>query len=301
MQLWADLVHDQSYILDNVLPYFQKTVDFTPPNERLRACNATVEYNENAFDEFGYPLQVTYPNYAMSFSSWMERGLKSIGIHETNGFNSGSLNGSQYSTSTIRASDQKRSSSESAFLRSSSAKRLGTLKIYTSTLAKRIIFDSLKRATGVEVRTGILRYTLNARREVILSAGVFQSPQLLMVSGIGPADVLEEHGIDVVSNLPGVGQNMWDHVFFGPTYQVALETFTRMAADPLFLSGEILRLITTQTGMATNPVTDYLAFEKFPQSSRSGFSFQTEEALSWFPDDWPEVEVRIWSPAPCRY
>ena len=293
MQLWADLVHDQSYTFDNVLPYFQKTVDFTPPNERLRDCNATVEYDESAFDELGYPLQLTYPNYAMSFSSWMKRGLESIGIHETNDFNSGSLNGSQYSTSTIRASDQKRSSSESAFFRSSSRKRLGTLKIYTSTLAKRIIFDSLKRATGVEVKTGILTYTLNARHEVILSAGVFQSPQLLMVSGIGPADVLEQHGIDLVSNLPGVGQNMWDHVFFGPTYQVALETFTKMAADPLFLSGELLKFITTHTGMATNPVTDYLAFEKFPESSRSGFSVQTERVLSGFPDDWPEVEVRV--------
>lgn len=293
MQLWADLVHDQSYTFDNALPYFQKTVDFTPPNEKLRGCNATVEYDEDAFDELGYPLQVTYPNYAMSFSSWMKRGLKSIGIHETNGFNSGNLNGSQYSTSTIRASDQKRSSSESAFFRSSSRKRLGTLKIYTSTLAKGIIFDSLKRATGVEVRTGILTYTLNARHEVILSAGVFQSPQLLMVSGIGPADVVEQHGIDVVSNLPGVGQNMWDHVFFGPTYQVALETFTKMAADPLFLSGEVLKFVTGHNGMASNPVTDYLAFEKFPESSRSGFSLQTEEELSRFPDDWPEVEVRI--------
>lgn len=291
MQLWADLVQDQSYAFDSVFPFFTKTVEFTPPSVKLRSCNATAQYNMDAFAEHGEPLQVSYSDYAMSFSSWMERGLEAIGIHETTDFNSGSLNGSQYSTSTIRPFDQTRSSSKTAFFYGASSQRLRNLKVYIGTLAKRILFDSSKRATGVRVKTGLVTYTLRAKHEVILSAGVFQSPQLLMVSGVGPADTLQAHGIDVISSLPGVGQNLRDHVFFGPTYQVALETFTKLAADPLFLTEQLTKYITARTGMLTNPVTDYLAFEKVPEAFRSNFSAKTKEELDLFPDDWPEIEV----------
>ncbi|OJJ31501.1 hypothetical protein ASPWEDRAFT_747480 [Aspergillus wentii DTO 134E9] len=291
MQLWADLIHDQSYTFDKVLPYFKKTVHFTSPRDKLRFANATARFNENAFDNNGQPLQVSYPNYAMSFSSWVKQGLETIGIKETQDFNSGSLIGSQYCAFTIRPSDERRSSSEAAFFRTfSSIKRLKTLRVYKNTLAKRILFDSRKRATGVEVKTGFLKYALNAKREVIVSAGAFQSPQLLMVSGIGPVDVLEEHGIKVISNLPGVGQNMWDHPFFGPTYQVALETYTKMATDTVYLARQLSKYATFHKGPLTNPVADYLAFEKIPKDFRSGFSPQMENDLSWFPGDWPEVE-----------
>ena len=292
MQLWADLVQDQSYTFDNVLPFFKKTVEFTPPDKGLRPSNATVQYEEDAFDSASQPLQVSYSNYAMAFSSWMKRGLEAVGVHETKDFNSGFLNGSQYCASTIRPSDQTRSSSESAFLRSST-KRLGRLKVYKGTMAKRVLFNPQKRATGVEVKTGTLKYTLSAKREVILSTGAFQSPQLLMVSGIGPADTLEGHGIDVISDLRGVGQNMWDHVFFGPTYQVALETFTKLAAEPLFLLDQLQQYIAKHTGMLASPVTDFLAFEKIPEHLRSGFSAGVEKELAGFPDDWPEIEVCI--------
>lgn len=291
MQLWADLVQDQSYAFDSVIPFFTKTVEFTPPSVNLRSCNATAQYNIDAFAEHGEPLHVSYSNYAMSFSSWMERGLEAIGIHETTDFNSGSLNGSQYSTSTIRPLDQTRSSSKTAFFYRASSQRLRNLKVYIGTLAKQILFDSSKRATGVRVKTGLVTYTLRAKHEVILSAGVFQSPQLLMVSGVGPADTLQAHGIDVISNLPGVGQNLRDHIFFGPTYQVALETFTKLAADPLFLTEQLTKYITARTGMLTNPVTDFIAFEKVPEALRSNFSSKTKEELDWFPDDWPEIEV----------
>lgn len=292
MELWADIAEDQSYSFDNVLPFFKKTIEFTPPDNGRRPSNATVQYDEDAFDPAGQPLQVSYSTYAMAFSSWMKRGLEAVGIHETNGFNSGFLNGSQYCASTIRPSDQTRSSSESAFL-CSSTKHLGLLKIYKGTMAKSILFDSQKRATGVEVKTSALKYTLSARKEVIVSAGALQSPQLLMVSGMGPADSLRDHGIDVISNLPGVGQNMWDHVFFGPTYQVALETFTKLAAEPLFLLDQLQQYIAKHTGMLASPVTDFLAFEKIPEHLRSGFSAGVEKELAGFPDDWPEIEVCI--------
>lgn len=296
MQLWADLVDDQSYTFDNVLPYYKRTVHFTPPNhspiKKARFANSTPEYSQTAFSEDGKPLQVSYPNYAMSFSSWMGHGMRSIGINATEDFNSGRLLGAQYCSSTIEPSEQKRSTSEASFL-GPGAVYLPTLTIYKNTLARRILFNAHKRAIGVEVQSAALVYSLKATREVILSAGAFQSPQLLMVSGIGPAPTLERHGVEVISNLPGVGQNMQDHVFFGPTYRVALETFTKLPADFGFLIGELFQYIFTHTGMLTNPITDFLAFEKLPKSERSTFSLNTEKELSQFPDDWPEVEVSI--------
>ncbi|KAF5865218.1 hypothetical protein ETB97_004798 [Aspergillus alliaceus] len=94
-------------------------------------------------------------------------------------------------------------------------------------MGKRILFDQ-KRATGVVVSTTGSKYELSATHEVVISSGAFQSPQLLMVSGIGPTVILQEHGIVVVVvGLPGVGQNLWDQVFFGPTYQVDVETFNK--------------------------------------------------------------------------
>lgn len=291
-QLWADLVDDQSYTFDKLLPYYKRTVTFTPPHTNLRSANATAEYALGAFSQNGRPLQVSYPNYDMSFSSWMKLGMQAIGINESQDFNSGSLFGCQYCSSTIDGVDQKRSSSQTAFLPLDSFD-LWTLTIYKNTLAKRVLFDSRNRAVAVRVQSGILEYSLKAEREVIVSAGAFQSPQLLMVSGIGPADTLETYGIEVLSNLPGVGQNMWDHVFFGPTYRVALSTFTKLAADLIFLVEQLFVFLFTHNGMLTNPITDFLAFEKFPQSQRGGFSSNTEKELSRFPSDWPEIEVYV--------
>ncbi|RHZ60436.1 GMC family oxidoreductase [Aspergillus thermomutatus] len=290
MQLWADLVQDQSYTFDNTLPYFQKTVQFTPPDAPRRAANATAQYNPDAFALEGErPLHVSYPVYAMPFSSWMRLGLEEVGINETLDFNSGTLFGAQYCSFTIRPSDETRSSSQAAFL-SPLFPSSTYLKIYQGTMAKRILFNSQKQATGVQVSDLLRTFTLNAEREVIISAGAFHTPQLLMVSGVGPADALLEHGIDIVQDAPGVGQNMWDHVFFGPTYQVALETFTKVPTDLWYLTWQLAQYIFSHGGVLTNPIIDYLAFEKIPDSFRSNFSVQAIWDLSWFPDDWPEIE-----------
>ncbi len=68
LQMWADEVDDDSYTWDNFLPYFKKSVDFTPPNNELRASNSTPQYISSAFDLTGGPLSVSYPNYAQPFS-----------------------------------------------------------------------------------------------------------------------------------------------------------------------------------------------------------------------------------------
>ena len=292
MQLWAELVNDTSYLFDNILPFYQKTVHFTSPDTAFRVPNASALYNGNAFDVTGGPLEVSYAHYAMPFSSWMKMGMDAIGMDETTDFNSGSLMGYQYCSSTIRPSDQTRSSSHSAFF-DRPAEQLPRVINYPYTLAKNIIFDPSRTAKGVVVRTDDNTYPLFAMREIIISAGVFQTPQLLMVSGIGPAETLAQFGVDIVSDLQGVGQNMWDHVYFGPTYRVKVPTFTGLVTNMSYFVLQMEEYRKYHRGILTNPVSDFLAWEKVPRRLRSAFSSQTRAELALFPGDWPEIEVGL--------
>ena len=205
-EMWANQVGDASYTWDSLLPYFQKSMHFSPPDQSKRANNATPEYDVGSIGNSG-PVSVTFSNYAQAFASWVQKGLNEIGIKPIKGFTSGELFGSSYVLDTIRADTQIRESSETGFLQP--ALKRGNLIVFPQSMAKKIVFDDKKTATGVQVNTEGKKYTLSAKKEVILSAGAFQSPQLLMVSGIGPSATLQKFGIPVVADRPGVGQNMW--------------------------------------------------------------------------------------------
>lgn len=166
---WASQVGDDTYQFNDFLPYFKKSVHFTPPDNEIRALNASVSFSPDAFSSDGSPLQVSIPVWANPFSSLAKAGLNKLGVGDVVDFVSGALLGVQYTMNTIDPRDQTRSSSESSFLRV--ALDNTTLQVYKSTLAKRIIFDG-KRASGVQVNTAGLEYTLSATQEVIMSAGV---------------------------------------------------------------------------------------------------------------------------------
>jgi choline dehydrogenase len=203
---WADMVGDQSYTYDELLPYFEKSLNFTPPDMTKRAANATPEYDSSSLGSGGGPLSLTFSNYAMAVSSYVQKGFTELGIQAINGLTSGSLIGSSYVIGTLQSPSQKRESSETGFL--TPAVNRSNLMVYPVSLAKQILFDSSKQATGVIVSTGDVEYVLSASKEVILSAGAIQSPQLLMISGIGPAETLTSNNIAVIADRPGVGQNM---------------------------------------------------------------------------------------------
>lgn len=132
-----------------------------------------------------------------------------IGIGPAEDLNSGDLPGANWVTYNINPENNHRSSSQTTFINPSLSNT--SIVIYPDTLARRVVFDGTT-ATGVEVTTGRATYTLSARKEVILSAGAFQSPQILMASEIGPeAKLTEPSTIPVVHALEGVGQNLQDH------------------------------------------------------------------------------------------
>lgn len=105
--------------------------------------------------------------------------------------------------------------------------------------------------------SGSITYTINATQEVIISSGAFRSPQMLMVSGIEPAETFRNNGIEVLASLPGVSQNMWDHIFFGPSYDV--NNVTHDFLGNLEYAAQVTQeYVTSRTGILANVGGDLL-------------------------------------------
>ena len=236
-------------------------------------------------------MQISWSNWANPIATWANKALSAAGMPSIPGFNSGRLIGHAWASMTINPVTQQRSSSQSSFL--DDAMRNTDIVVYTQTLGKQILFDSNKTATGVLVTTGGQPYSLSARKEVILSAGTFQSPQLLMVSGVGPREILENHNITVVSDLPGVGQNLWDQVYSGVSFRVNVQTSSRINNDKVYAAQVAQDYLNNQTGPLT-AVGGFLGFEKLPISYRHSLTAATQSRLnSSFPTDWPEIEYLV--------
>jgi choline dehydrogenase len=134
-------------------------------------------------------------------------GAGELGVPRNDDFNGEGQEGVGYYQLFTR--NGWRSSTAVAYLKP--ARRRANLRVETLAQATRVLFEGT-RATGVEYRQGGRLHVAKARREVILAAGSLQSPQLLQLSGVGPAELLARHGIAVVANSPGVGENLQDHL-----------------------------------------------------------------------------------------
>ncbi|KAF2676342.1 GMC oxidoreductase [Lentithecium fluviatile CBS 122367] len=291
-QRWADLVGDLSYTFDNLLPYFKRTATVTPPNlQKRNAPNATVLYEPSAFDNrLKGPLQVSWANWVDPTQSWLARALQAVGqALNPSGFNSGKLNGGAWTPSTIRPKDATRSTSKISYLESAIKSKRRQPTIYLHSQASKILFDQDKTATGVAVVTEGNGYVISAKKEVILSAGVFHSPQLLLLSGIGPASTLSEYSIPIISDLPGVGQNLWDQIFFNVLRGISVPNAGTYLATPAQQAVALQQYYTNAAGPYSS-AGGYISFEKLPAEYRTTLSPRTADMLSQFPTDWPEIE-----------
>jgi choline dehydrogenase len=239
----------------------------------------------------GGPVHISYPHFALPFTSWVQKAFNSLGFRNITSFSDGELLGSQYAPSVLQPVSNQRETSETSYLQAAFANGPTNLKVYTHTLALQIMFANTT-ATGVKVRSGTDDYLLTARKEVISSAGAFQSPQLLMVSGIGPADMLAHHNISLIADRPGVGQDMWDHIDIEVTWKVGVDGFNTLAN--LTYAAEQAQLFHDDgSSMYGNYGADYIGWEKLPEPYRSCLSNATLTELAEFPADWPEVEYEI--------
>jgi len=169
-----------------------------------------LEHNERGADAFhgtGGPLNVADLRTPNPLSALFVAAAAEAGLAPNNDFNGAGQEGA--GPYQVTQKNGRRFSAARAFL--DAAKTRPNLTIMTQAHATKILLDGA-RATGVEVKTPQGLQRIMASREVILSGGAINSPQLLLLSGIGPRAELARHGIELLHELPGVGQNLQDHL-----------------------------------------------------------------------------------------
>ncbi len=265
---WAALGCD-GWSYADALPYFRRSEDWEGGASDLRGAGGPLTTTQNIYPD---PL----------VQAWLEAG-KAAGYDITGDYNDDRNEGFCVMQSTIRKG--KRCSAAVAYLRP--ALDRPNLTVSDRSLALRIVMEG-DRATGVEFSRNGRTATVRANREVILSGGVINSPQLLMLSGIGNAASLKEAGIDCRVDLPGVGQNLQDHIAVGIEFQRTEDGpfVGQLRYDRIALA--MARAYVFGTGFATEMPGPVMAFLKSdPSLSQPDIQFLTRfvppESQPWFP------------------
>jgi choline dehydrogenase len=184
----------------DVLPYFKRAESRQEGGNQYRGNTGRLKTS------YG---RITNPLHAAWLAASAQAGYPRTG--DVNGFQQ-----EGFGRMDMTVGDGRRCSAARAYLRPAMARP--NVKVLTHALAARVLFDG-RRATGVEYSLGGVTHRASAAQEVILSGGPINSPQLLKLSGVGPAKELHALGIGVVHDLPGVGENLQDHLEF--YFQVA--------------------------------------------------------------------------------
>ncbi|WP_157218110.1 GMC family oxidoreductase [Flavisphingomonas formosensis] len=177
---------------EDVLPYFRRAED--------------QEDGESRYHGTGGPLHVSNLVERNPLCDALIASAGALGIPHNPDFNGARQEGAGYYQATIKRG--RRVSSATAYLRP--AMKRPNLTVATESLAERILFDG-RRAVGLRLRQPGGTISVRCTRELVLAGGSINSPQLLMLSGVGEADRLRDLGVDPVHHLPGVGQNLQDH------------------------------------------------------------------------------------------
>ncbi len=229
---WRQL-GNPGWSFEDVLPYFKKSEDQARGGDDRHGA--------------GGPLRVSDLGEKHPICEAFIDEAAALGIPRNDDFNGPSQEGVGYFQLTTR--NGRRCSTAIAFLRP--AMKRANLRVLTRAHAERILFDG-RRATGVAVRRGGETVTLRATREVILAAGAINSPQTLLLSGIGPRDELQRHGIPVVHELPGVGANLQDHFQTRISHKCRFPiTVNDIMASPLRTLGAGLQYVLFRKGPLT--------------------------------------------------
>ncbi|WP_278985463.1 GMC family oxidoreductase [Sphingobium yanoikuyae] len=234
---WAD-AGNRGWSYSDVLPAFKSVENYAGP--------------DRAWHGKGGELDVQKPKSWNPIASAIVDAAAQAGHHRNDDFAGVRQDG--FGRYDLNQRNGTRLSSARAFLHPALGR--GNLTVLDETLVRRILFDR-GRAVGLEIEKEGARRTVSARREIILCAGATNSPQLLMLSGIGPQDHLKDMGIDLVHHLPGVGQHLQDH----PTVHVAMENPSAESyaisakALPRILASP-LKYLTNRTGMLASNVAE---------------------------------------------
>nr|WP_228893104.1 GMC family oxidoreductase N-terminal domain-containing protein [Pseudoduganella aquatica] len=215
------------------------------------------DFGGDAFHGKGGPLNVCYPRHASPINQMFLDAAALNGLPQVRDYNGVRQEGAFMYQVTHR--NGERCSAAKAYLTPNLDRP--NLRVVTHAVSSRILLEE-GRAAGVEYHHGGALKQVRARREVVLSGGAFGSPQLLMLSGIGPAAQLQAMGIPVVKDLPGVGRNLQDHIDHVQGWQTPsdTETFGLSARGAGKIAAAMLEWRSKRSGMITSPYAEAGAF-----------------------------------------
>lgn len=205
MNAWADL-GNKGWEWENVAPYFRKFQTLNMPDDAVVEKLGAEHFYPDLEGSNG-PVQASYPRVAhFRQKAWVE-AFKELGLSNTTDPLEGNAVGGHIPTSHISHDQGERSHAGNAYFEPASSRP--NLRLITGALVKQILFDRTggkeMRATRVSYICNDKTYSANCKKEVILAAGAFASPQLLELSGIGSPEHLRKHNIEVLYSNPAVG------------------------------------------------------------------------------------------------
>jgi choline dehydrogenase len=228
---WATLTGDDSWRWEHCLPYFRQHEN----HWRLDAEHTVPASPEfKALHGHGGEWRIERQRLRWDVLDAFAEAAQQAGIPATDDFNGGNNEGVGYFE--VNQKSGLRWNTAKAFLRPTCYGRLN-FEMWTGAQVRRLLLepgaDGQPRCVGAEVQTPHGLETVRASREVLLSAGSIGSAQILQLSGIGPGALLQQHGIKVQHELPGVGENLQDHLQIRAVYKVqGVSTLNTLAATP---------------------------------------------------------------------
>lgn len=251
---WAAL-GNEGWNYESILPYFKKS-------------ETNLDFDDAYHGQDG-PLCITRSQQPSPYAEAFIAACEEAGIPRNNDYNGAEQEGAGLLQFTIK--NNRRHSTAAAFLKP--VLKRSNLTVKTKTLVKRVIIEN-GQAVGVEVQTSYTNSErINCSGEVILTAGAIQSPQLLMLSGVGDPVELKRVGIDVLHALPGVGKNLQDHVWSGVTAKANRPTGNSLL-KPWNMQKAILQHLIFRKGPLGNSPLEANAFIKSdPMLNRPDIQF----------------------------
>ncbi len=235
---WASAVDDGDWTWQNSLPDFMAHED----HYRLDDGADPATGDNSRFSDLhghGGEWRIEKQRLRWDVLEDFTEAMVQAGIPRSDDFNTGDNTGVGYFEVNQRSG--WRWNTSKAFLKP--AKSRPNLTVWTEAQVERLLIETdaegARRCTGAILRRGAEAFTVRANREVILSAGAVNSPQILQLSGIGPAALLKEHGLEVIQDLPGVGENLQDHLQIRAVYKVTGAKTLNTLAGNIFGKGMI--------------------------------------------------------------
>ena len=270
----------------DVLPYFKRSERrIGEGDETFRGRNGN--------------LIITDIDYRHPLADDFIKGAVNYGIPLNDDYNGAVQEGISYTQRTIFKG--RRVSSARAFLRP--ALKRPNIELRTKAHATKILFDG-KRATGIQYRRGGQSVEIRARREIVLSGGSVNSPQLLQLSGVGPAGLLKDIGVPVHHELVGVGENLRDHFVLRMVARIKTMKTINQRVKGLPLMSEALKYFTGQPSvLGLSPTLVYIFWKSDPALDNGDLQISFtpasyKEGVQSQLDDFPGVTVAPWVQRP---